>query len=63
MIGNVPFVTVLNTGKKMDREMFNKALNAYASDENKNLSNLSSYAKEMRVYRKLMDIMEVLLDD
>ena len=49
--------------KKMDREMFNKALNAYASDENKNLSNLSSYAKEMRVYRKLMDIMEVLLDD
>ena len=48
---------------KMDREMFNKALNAYASDENKNLSNLSSYAKEMRVYRKLMDIMEVLLDD
>lgn len=46
---------------KLDNEMFNKALNAYAADTKKNLSNLSSYAKKMRVYKKLMDIMEVLL--
>ena len=47
---------------KLDNEMFNKALNAYAADKKKNLSNLSSYAKEMRVYKKLMDVMEVLLN-
>ena len=47
---------------KMDSEMFNKALNAYAADKKKNLSNLSGYAKKMRVYKKMMDVMEVLLD-
>lgn len=47
---------------KLDNEMFNKALNAYAADKRKNLSNLSSYAKKMRVYKKLMDVMEVLLN-
>ena len=47
---------------KLDNEMFNKALNAYAADPKKNLSNLSIYAKEMRVYKKLMDVMEVLLN-
>ena len=41
--------------------MFNKALNAYAADKKKNLNNLSNYAKKMRVYKKLMDVMEVLL--
>ena len=46
---------------KLDNEMFNKALNAYAADKKKNLSNLSNYAKKMRVYKKLMDVMEVLL--
>ena len=43
--------------------MFNKALNAYAADKKKNLRTLSSYAKKMRVYKKLMDVMEVLLSD
>ena len=47
---------------KLDNEMFNKALNAYAADKKKNLSNLSNYAKKMRVYKKLMDVMEVLLN-
>lgn len=46
---------------KLDNELFNKALNAYATDKEKNLSNLSSFAKKMRVYKKLMDVMEVLL--
>lgn len=47
---------------KLDNELFNKALNAYAADDKKNLSNLSKYAKEMRVYTKLMNVMEVLLN-
>ena len=47
---------------KLDNEIFNKALNAYAADKKKNLCNLSSYAKKMRVYKKLMDVMEVLLN-
>ena len=47
---------------KLDNEIFNKALNAYAADKKKNLSNLSSYAKKMRVYKKLMNVMEVLLN-
>lgn len=47
---------------KLDNEIFNKAVNAYAADEKKNLANLSKYAKEMRVYTKLMNVMEVLLN-
>lgn len=38
---------------KLDNEIFNKALNAYANDTEKNLSNLSAYAKKLRVYKKL----------
>lgn len=47
---------------KIDSEMFCKALNAYAVDNKKNLSNLSEYAKKMRVYNKMVDMMEVLLN-
>ena len=47
---------------KLDNEIFNKAVNAYVTDDNKNLSNLSKYAKEMKVYKKVMDLMEVLLN-
>ena len=47
---------------KLDNEIFNKAINAYVADNNKNLSNLSKYAKEMKVYKKVMDLMEVLLN-
>ena len=32
---------------KLDNEIFNKAINAYVTDQNKNLANLSKYAKEM----------------
>ena len=48
---------------KLDNEQFNKALKAYAADNKKNLSNLSNYAKELRVYSRLMNVMEVLLND
>lgn len=47
---------------RLDNEMFNKALNAYVKDDKKNLTNLSSYAKKLRVYKKVMELMEVLLN-
>lgn len=47
---------------KLDNEIFNKAINAYVADDKKNLANLSKYAKKMRVYKKVMDLMEVMLN-
>lgn len=47
---------------KMDNEVFNKAINAYVADEKKNLGNLSRYAKEMGVYKKVAELMEVMLN-
>ena len=47
---------------KVDNEMFSKAVNAYANDTNKNLKALSDYAKKLRVYKKVMELMEVLLN-
>ena len=47
---------------KMDNELFAKAINSYALDKNKNLTNLSAYAKKLRVYKKVMETMEVLLN-
>ncbi len=47
---------------KLDRETFSKALNAYIADERKNLANLSWYAKKMKLYAKMMNVMEVLLN-
>ena len=47
---------------RLDNEIFNKALNAYANDSKKNLQNLSAYAKKLRVYKKVTELMEVLLN-
>lgn len=47
---------------RLDNEVFSKALSAYASDSNKNLINLSMYAKKLRVYKKVTELMEVLLN-
>ena len=47
---------------RLDNEIFNKALNAYANDTKKNLHNLSVYAKKLRVYKKVIELMEVLLN-
>ena len=47
---------------KLDNELFAKAVNAYANDKDKNLANLSKYAKRLRVYKKVTDMMEVLLN-
>ncbi len=47
---------------KMDGELFNKAVLAYSKDEKKNIANLSDYAKKMRVYKKMAEILGVLLN-
>ena len=47
---------------RLDNEIFNKALNAYANDTQKNLQNLSVYAKKLQVYKKVTELMEVLLN-
>ena len=47
---------------KLDNEIFSKAVNAYAADPNKNLANLSVYAKKAGVYTGMMNVMEVLLN-
>lgn len=47
---------------RLDNEIFNKAINAYVADDKKNLSNLSKYAKEMRIFKKVNDLMEVMLN-
>lgn len=47
---------------RLDNEIFSKALNAYASDTSKNLKNLSDYAKKLRVYKKVTELMEVLMN-
>jgi predicted transcriptional regulator of viral defense system len=47
---------------KLDNEIFSKALKAYANDIKKNLNNLSTYAKKLRVYKKVTELMEVLLN-
>lgn len=47
---------------RLDNEIFNKALNAYINDREKNLQNLSAYAKKLRVHKKVTELMEVLLN-
>ena len=47
---------------RLDNEIFNKALNTYVNDSKKNLRNLSIYAKKLRVYKKVNELMSVLLD-
>ena len=47
---------------RLDNELFNKALNAYVDDSKKDLRNLSGYAKKLRVYKKVTELMEVLLN-
>lgn len=48
---------------KLDNETFNKAVHAYVADDLKNLGNLSKYAKEMGLYKRVNELMEVLLND
>ena len=47
---------------RLDNEIFNKAINTYVKDDKKNLKNLSAYSQKMRVYKKVIELMEVLLN-
>lgn len=47
---------------RLDNETFNKAIHAYVADDKKNLSKLSKYAKELGLFKKVTELMEVLLN-
>jgi len=47
---------------RLGNETFSKAINAYVADDKKNLHNLAKYAKEMRIFKKVNDLMEVMLN-
>jgi len=44
---------VLRFSNKMDREIFNKALQNYINDDVKNIQRLIDYSKEFKVYNKM----------
>ena len=47
--------------KKMDREIFNKAIRNYVSDSSKNISILMKYARSFRISEKVKNIIGVWL--
>lgn len=52
---------VLKYVNKMDREMFNKAIQGYVNDNSKNIARLLDYAVKLRVYAKVKQWMGVWL--
>ena len=46
---------------KMDKEIFNKAIQSYVKDPKKNIPNLMQYAKELRVQKRVRDLIGVWL--
>lgn len=52
---------VLRNINKMDKEIFNKAIQGYVKDSKKNIPNLVQYAKALRVQKRVKDIIEVWL--
>lgn len=44
---------------KMDKELFNKAIQSYIADSERNIPRLSEYAKKLRVVRKMKMIIGV----
>ena len=47
---------------QLDSEIFNKAINAYVADDKKNLANLSKYAKQLKVHKKVTELIGILLN-
>jgi predicted transcriptional regulator of viral defense system len=47
--------------RKMDRELFNKAIQGYVADSKKNIPNLMQYAVVLRVQKKVKDLIGVWL--
>ena len=52
---------VLRNMNKMDKEIFNKAIQGYVKDPKKNIPNLMEYAKVLRVQRKVKELIGVWL--
>ncbi|WP_310603493.1 type IV toxin-antitoxin system AbiEi family antitoxin domain-containing protein [Anaerosporobacter sp.] len=51
----------LKNMNRMDKELFNKAIQNYVRDSKKNIPNLMMYAKELRVQKKVRDLIGVWL--
>lgn len=52
---------VLRNMNKMDKEIFNKAIQNYVKDPKKNIPNLMQYAKKLRVQKRVKDLIGVWL--
>lgn len=52
---------VLKNMSKMDKEIFNKAIQGYVNDPKKNIPNLMIYAKKLRVQKKIKELIGVWL--
>ena len=52
---------VLRNMNKMDKEIFNKAIQGYVKDSKKNIPNLMQYAKALRVQKRVKDLIGVWL--
>ena len=52
---------VLKNMNKMDKEIFNKAIQGYVKDLKKNIPNLMIYAKKLRVEKKVKELIGVWL--
>ena len=52
---------VLRNMNKMDKEIFNKAVQGYVKDAKKNIPNLMEYAKVLRVQKKVKELIGVWL--
>lgn len=52
---------VLRNMNKMDKEIFNKAIQNYVRDPKKNIPNLMQYAKELRIQKRVKDLIGVWL--
>ena len=50
---------IIKNKKKIDAEIFNKAIREYFYSKNKNTLKLYEYAKKMNIYNKVRDIFEV----
>lgn len=52
---------ILRNMNKMDKEIFNKAIQNYVKDSKKNVPNLLQYAKELRVQKRVKDLLGMWL--
>lgn len=52
---------VIRNVTKIDREIFNKAIQYYIKDEKKNIPNLITYAKQLRIQNKVKELIGVWL--